>query len=281
MTRPDRFESFARRDLHVHTPYCNHATGPMEAYVRAALDQELEELGFLAHVEIGVERSQHTWLSPGQLDTYWHEGQELRRRYAGRIQISLGIEVGVNPAEMAALAETIASRPWDRVGLAYHYLTPRKRSRQVNVCSRRDVQRNHGVDRDVVALNQRYYQVLGNAIEQLRPTMVCHLDVMRRNLADVSRHPAVEPLIRRALEAMQACGAVLEVNTSGYVHRPHGLEHPYPAPWILAAALEMGLELAFSSDSHDPSEVARHFDRAVQDCRHAARAAAEGDMQIL
>lgn len=262
----ERLAALARRDLHVHTPYCNHAAGPMEDYVLAAMDRGLEEIGFLAHVECEVRRSQHTWLNPQQLDQYWDEGHELRERYQDRIRVSLGVEVGLNPRALDGLDRLIHRHSWDRVGLSFHYVTDAERD-QVNICSRRDVARGEVAERDLLALNRHYYEVLRQGVERFRPFMVCHLDVLRRNLPDCSEHPTVQPRIELLLQTMGATGCALEVNTAGYVHRPHGLSHPYPAPWILARAMELGLPLAFCSDSHAPREVARHFEQTLADCR--------------
>jgi len=64
----------AMRDCHVHTPFYNHATGTMEAYVRAAIQKGLHEIGFLAHIEAGINSSLRTWLKNEDLETYWQAG---------------------------------------------------------------------------------------------------------------------------------------------------------------------------------------------------------------
>ncbi len=43
-----------KTDLHVHTPYCKHTRGSMSDYVIAAIEQGLEEIGFLAHAEARI-----------------------------------------------------------------------------------------------------------------------------------------------------------------------------------------------------------------------------------
>lgn len=72
------------RDLHVHTKYCNHAQGEMEDYVRFALKRGLSEVGFLAHVEAGIDHSRKTWLNDEELDIYWREGNALKKRRQSR-----------------------------------------------------------------------------------------------------------------------------------------------------------------------------------------------------
>ena len=243
----------------------------MEAYVQAALDRNLEELGFLAHVESGVSWREPTWLSPAELDIYWAEGSELARRYADRIRVSLGVEVGVNPAAMGELRQLIGRHRWERVGLSYHYLMRPDEEASFNICSRREASGGAFDEAAVVELNRRYFRELRRAVAELRPAFVCHLDVPRRYLEDVTAHPEVAPLVRELLGAMVECDTAVEINTAGYVHRPGGKAHAYPAPWILTEAFRLGLDVVFCSDSHQPSEVARHFEDAITDCQQALR----------
>ena len=42
-----------RTDGHVHTSLCNHASGTMEEYVKAAIGKGLEAIVFLEHLETG------------------------------------------------------------------------------------------------------------------------------------------------------------------------------------------------------------------------------------
>lgn len=272
---PYDFERLARRDLHVHTPYCGHATGPMEAYVEAAIDAGLEEIGFLEHIEHGIEVDEPTWLGPRQLDDYWDDGRELERRYEGRIRVSVGVEVGVNPSSLDGIEALIGRHPWDRVGLSYHYVFRPGEADEFNICSRRQVAEAAVVEQALVELNERYYRSLAAAVTRLRPRFVCHLDVVRRHMDDMSRHRSIRPLVLDLLAAMAEAGTAVEVNTAGYLHRPGGDEHPYPAPWILREALRRGMPLVLCSDSHAPSQVARYFDRAIVDCCRAQRAVNE------
>jgi histidinol-phosphatase (PHP family) len=241
----------------------------MEQYIRAALDVGLEEIGFLEHIECDVEVDEPTWLSPTDLDLYWEEGTELAERFQDRIEVSIGVEVGLNPEALSGLRDLIGRHPWRRVGLSYHYVLRPDEEEQFNICSRRQVADSGVVEQALVELNERYYRRLASAVAALRPTFVCHLDVVRRHLDDVSHHPSIRPVVLELLDTMAQTGTMLEINTAGYVHRPGGDDHPYPAPWILIEALRRKVPVVFCSDSHAPQQVGRYFDRAVEDCRAA------------
>ncbi len=243
------------RDLHVHTKYCNHAKGEMEDYVRSARKRGLSEVGFLAHVEVGIDIPRKTWLNDDELDIYWEEGQELKKRYKCDLTVSLGLELGFNQSAVPRLREVMARRSWDRIGLAYHFV-PESGS-LLNICSQYSVDRLKLLDQQ--ALTMTYYQGLLEGISIIKPDFVCHLDVVRKRMEDKSESKDIKEIVRRIIERMAAENVALEINTAGY-----GIvDEPYPAPWILTLAIEHNLKFVLGSDSHHPDQVGRFFSKAV------------------
>jgi histidinol-phosphatase (PHP family) len=260
MTAQSEFnlKQLLKRDLHCHTAFCGHATGAMEDYVEAALAAGLEELGFLEHVEAGIRYGRRSWLSPEDLDRYWEEGRALRAKYAGRIVVSVGIELGANPEAVDELQALAARHPWERIGLSCHFIPDEETGLHLNISSSKDPNLARLLARDPLEIHYRYYETLAAMIPVFRPAMVCHLDVVRRNLPDLGVHPQVRRRIRRVLEAMREAGTALEVNTAGYAFTGS----LYPAPRILEEAVILGLPLVLNADAHDPAHVARFYDRA-------------------
>jgi histidinol-phosphatase (PHP family) len=68
----------------------------------------------------------------------------------------------------------------------------------------------------------RYYEIASEMVSNLRPEVVGHLDL------------------------------VLDINTAGY---RKGLGTPYPAPWLLEAARDLGVDVCFGDDAHRVLEV--------------------------
>lgn len=260
-----------RRDLHVHTAYCNHAVGGMEEYVEAALHRGLVEIGFLEHIETGIVYPRRTWLTPELLDAYAAEGAALRERYRGRITVSLGVEVGYNPDAPEAVEALVGRHPWDRVAVSYHFVHEPGLGRHLNICSRNDPVNVAGLRAlGVREVTRHYYETLAEGVARLRPFMVCHLDVIERNLPSVAEDPDIARRIEHALEVMKETGACLEINTGGYTH----LGRLFPSPAILRRALELGIPWVLASDAHAPADVARDFDRALEEIRLLAPAEA-------
>jgi histidinol-phosphatase (PHP family) len=248
-------ENLKKRDLHVHTTYCNHATGEMEEYVLAAIKAGLEEIGFLEHVEAGADMPRRVWMKDEDIPRYWEQGQRLKEKYRDRIKVGVGLEVGVNPDHVEYLLSVIKGCQWDHIGLSCHLV--RFEGGFLNISSRSSLEVLESADHKLLSLD--YYGTLRDHIRIFQPDFVCHLDLPRKFMTDLSRDPEVWGLIRAVLEEMWLAGAALEVNTSGYTWTGA----PYPGVEILRAATALGLGLVLNSDSHHPSEVGRRFDEAL------------------
>ena len=100
----------------------------------------------------------------------------------------------------------------------------------------------------------RYYDTVARMVETLQPDVVGHLDLIRRNASPdaVLDTPAIREAAERALSVIREHDAILDLNTAGY---RKGLGSPYPAPWLVHRANEMGIGFCFGDDSHGPAQV--------------------------
>ena len=99
-------------NYHTHTPRCNHAVGTEEEYVLAALDAGLKVLGFSDHTPwmFPGDYYSHMRMYPDELDGYCHAVNQVKKQYAGQLQIHLGLEVEYYPA----FFEDLLSKARDR-----------------------------------------------------------------------------------------------------------------------------------------------------------------------
>ena len=248
-------EALAQRDLHVHTSYCDHATGEMEDYVRSALDKNLKEIGFLEHLELGAPAERRVGIRTRDIPDYWRTGRELAQKHRDRIKVSLGLEIGINLDFLDELLQIRRSWAWDHIGLSCH-LVP-SNGVLVNIASRSSLEAMKEADHRELTL--AYYRILREHLEVFQPEFVCHLDVPRKFMTNLSHDPQVRAAIDRVLSEMARTGVALEINTSGY----DWVGTPYPEAEIIKASRALGLNLVLNSDSHHPSQIGRHFDRAL------------------
>lgn len=244
-----------RADNHVHTSLCNHASGTMEEYVLAALAQNLSTLTFLEHLEAEIRYFERTWLTDADFASYFREGERLKKKYRDRITIRLGVEVGYNPEAVDRLREGLARYPFELVGISYHFFPHGQR--HLNLVSRRPENiaafTELGPDRVISA----YYAGLREAVSLLDGHMLCHLDAVLRHLPGLCFTQEHQAQIDDLLLLLRQKDMRLEINTSGFALRGE----PYPARAILRRAVALGIPLSLGSDSHQPGQVGRFFDR--------------------
>lgn len=236
-------------DGHVHTRLCRHAVGEMEDYVRVAQERGLKKLFFLEHLERGIEYFERTWLSEADFAEYFRRGQELKEQYRETLQVGLGVEVGYNPLHRDELLEALAARPWERIGISYHFMEVA--GQHYNLVSRRS--------ENLLALGRLglahvlsvYFATLLEAVEILPGQVVCHLDAAMRHHPEVRLAASHYRQIEEILAAMARREMALEINASGMARRGQ----PYPAREIIIEALRRGIPLTAGSDSHRPEDV--------------------------
>jgi len=244
-----------KTDGHVHSRLCHHAVGEMEDYVLAACDKGLDRLVFLEHFETGIRYFETTWLTPADFEVYFATGRDLQQKYRGRIDIGLGVEVGYNPDGLEATLAFLAQYQWDRVGLSYHFMG--HENRHLNMLSRKVENMAKFSRLGVKDIVSAYLEGLRVAVGQLPVTVLCHLDAALRHHPEIVFDNDHQRQMMAILEELKSRGIALEINTSGFDHR----RLPYPPPWLVKQALELGVKLVAGSDAHRPQDVGRYFDR--------------------
>lgn len=242
-------------DGHIHTRLCNHAIGEMEEYVLAAIHHRLREICFLEHMETGVNYFQKSWLSDQDFDLYFREGKRLQRKYAQDIRIHLGVELGYNRTHLNEILRRVQKYQWDRIGISCHFLAYDDSPIYLNLLSRQEDNiiraREIGTDRILTD----YFTNLTEAVDNLPGSVLCHLDAALRHLPEIELTENHYAQIRTLLATVKRNGMSMEINTSGISLR----NKPFPAPEIVAAAIEMEIPLTAGSDAHHPEDVGRHF----------------------
>ncbi len=228
----------------------------MEEYVLSAISKGLKEIIFLEHMEAGVQYFESTWLTETDFDIYFAEGQLLQKKYAHKIKISLGVEVGYSPTHKEELLERLAKRKWDRVGVSYHYIPQVKGTQHLNLLSRKEQNIRAIKTIGCKQTLKDYFETLTEAVQVLPGTVLCHLDAALRFQPGINIDEEYTGQISTLLKEVKRKGMALEINTSGFPIR--GI--PFPAPFIIHEALLLGIPLLPGSDAHKPEDVGRDFD---------------------
>ena len=246
--------------------YCDHAYSPLEAMVEAAIAQGLHTFGITEHAP----RPDPAHLYAEELDLGWTvetlaekfeayagEVDRLRAQYAGRIRVLKGFEIEVPPVCSYAFSQELRARyAFDYIVGSVHWVNghiidyrPEHFDAAVAVAG--------GLE----PLAIQYYAQVVEMVRALRPEVVGHFDLIRRNAPSEGSvdTPAIRAAAVAALEAVAETGGLLDINTGGY---RKGLGRPYPARWIVRAARELGIGCCFGDDSHRVAEVGAGLEEA-------------------
>lgn len=237
-----------RFDYHVHTPLCQHATGHPREYVKRAVELGLGEIGFSDHNPMPVQFD--AWrMAPGQLPEYFRLVEEARAEFP-QIPVRLGLEVDYIEGYEAHIRNQAAQADWDYLIGSVHYILP---GWDVDNPEKRNLWKEYSVEK----VWELYFSCYRKAAESGLFDFLGHPDLVKkfgdRPQGDLSR------FYREALDAIEAKGVAIEINTAG-LRKPVG--ELYPGRQFLEEAFRRGIPVLVNSDAHDPSEVGADFDKA-------------------
>lgn len=240
--------------------FCDHAQDRLEQLVQGAIALGMSAYGLTEHAprfdprHVYDEETAMGWDTDYLIDLfarYAVEAKRLQAAYADQIEILAGFEAEVIPEgryvevmrglrKQHGLDYIVGSVHWvDGVIIDY----TRERFDQA-------VEAQGGLE----GLALRYYDIAAEMVATLRPEVVGHLDLVRRHGGDDSAlaTPMVRERAKAVLALMKEHDAILDINTAGY---RKGLGAPYPAPWLLEAARDIGVACCFGDDAHRVLDV--------------------------
>ncbi len=241
--------------------FCAHAQGTLRETVEAAVTFGYHTIGIAEHAPrpgapyLYTEEIEQQW-DGGTLhrlfDDYARALAALQREFANRIAILRGFEVEAVPATgyIEATAELRIRYAFDYIVGSIHWVDD-----QPTDFTRESFEAAAARYGGVEELAVRYYEVVTEMATALKPEVIGHLDLIRKLAVAPERvdTPRVQEAARRVLEAAEAYGGIIDINTSAL---RRGDPTPYPAPWLLRLAVnDYGLGVCFGDDSHGPGMV--------------------------
>lgn len=240
-------------DYHLHLrsegQHVSHKVETVEQCVEAASNRGVAEIGFTEHAYYFLEmrplltvryQIDHCHVS---IELYVEALLEAKSR---GLPVKLGLELDYYPGRKDELRELLARHPWDFVLGSIHYLD------------------GLGIDVEPSLVGavgakeayRRYFEALGRAAASGLFDALAHPDLVKflGGVVDWDREAFVDEL-----------GSVcLEVSSAG-LRKPHG--RLYPEADLLAAAREAGVGITLASDAHEPDNVGRDLEQAVEHAR--------------
>ena len=243
-------------DYHMHTPLCGHAVGQPEEYAAHALKVGLEEIGFSDHAPLVSYEDPKITMSFKQLPLYYRMIEDVQNKFKGHLRIKMALEADFIPGYENKTKELLNGYPYDYVIGSVHFI---KKWGFDNPEERKRWERS-----DINRVYHDYYGFLRKSAESGMFDIMGHVDLVKK-----FGHRATEDMtdeIVNTAKVFKKCGVAVEINTSG-LRKP--VKEMYPALNALEIYRKAGVPLTFGSDAHDPNDVGRDFDKALE-LAHAA-----------
>jgi len=236
--------------MHMHSKLCGHAVGEIDEYVERAIALGLEAVGFSFHLPVTIPVPYKVNVTREELDFLATEIERLRARHGAAIPVLFGGEADYLPDRVDEVAELAESYPFDFLMGSVHFIGDWPFDHPASVP-------------DYAAWDRRrlYETYFG---------LVC--DAMRTGLFDVFGHVDLikkfghrlegdwSDLLREVCATARRHNLCVEINTAGF-DKPVGEQ--YASEDFIRGCFAAGVPILFGSDAHAPSEVGRHFGRAV------------------
>lgn len=243
-------------DFHVHTYYSNDCSAPIRDMVDAAIKANLEGLCLTDHCDIAYPPTYQD--ENYRYEDYQPEVQKYQEKYKGKIEIRMGIELGMQPSIVDRNREYLQGKTFDFIIGSIHAVGKQALYGEDYL---------EGITEEQGIIN--YFDDLALCIKDTDLyDVVGHIDGVRRYLRtkwvgaeeEAKLFRLMEEPLTQCLKEIIQLGKGIELNTSGL---RYGLGAFHPMNAILKRYKELGGEIiTIGSDSHYPQHVGYSFKEA-------------------
>ena len=233
----------------MHTPLCGHAVGEPEEYVRQAMKVGLEEIGFSDHAPLVSHEDPRYTMNGAQLPLYHQMIEKVQKKF-NPFTIKLGLEADYIPGFEDKTKAILSEYPYDFVIGSIHFID--------KWAFDDPDEKIKWKDKDINQVYRDYYKLLRKSAESGLFDIMGHVDLVKK-----FGHRASDDLtgeVESTAKVFKKSGVAVEINTSG-LRKP--VKEIYPSLWVLKIYRKAGVPITFSSDSHDPNDVGKDYDKAA------------------
>lgn len=250
-------------DMHMHTWFSTDSEACPCDMADEAVRKGLKTICFTDHFD----KDDLEWGEEGifDVDAYFVEMQKLQEEYAGKLNIRIGIELGLRTYLKDYYEELTKKYPFDFVIGSVHNV-PYKKDAEGNVLYTDPAAEKLFTDRTD---KEAYRLMMETTLENVR-TSDCfqtlgHLDyVVRYGKSREKEYSYTDyaDIIDEILKLLIEKEKGLEVNSAGL---KYGLPFAHPHPDVLKRYRELGGEIiTIGADAHKPEHIAYDFARAEE-----------------
>ena len=247
--------------------FCHHARDSLQDVVQAYVDASFSWVGITEHMPPLNDRYRYPDEAESNISAaalqqqfrrYFAECRRLQAQFADRITLFTAFETETYPGSTAFVRELLAeTRPDYIVGSVHHV-------RDIGIDVNRELYAAAtAAAGGIEALYCEYFDSQYVMLDELRPAVVGHFDLIRIFDPDFQRTmqlDAVQRRIRRNLQFIANHDLILDFNLRGF----DKTAEQYPCTPVLEMALAADVPVVPGDDSHGVKSVGRNYDRGVQ-----------------
>lgn len=234
-------------ESHMHTPLCKHATGRPEEYAAVALKRGLKGIIVTCHNPVIDGWASRYRMDLNQFPTYVSMVGEARQKWAGRVDVRLGLESDFYPGAESWLAELHQKAEFNHILGSVHSPLPEYKK----------LYYNGSAD----AYFRTHFEHLAQAAETGLFDTLAHPDLVKIGEPEAWNLAELLDDVRRSLDRIAATGTAMELNTSGL---NKVLAEWHPSPTILAEMRQRDIPVVIGADAHEPARVAANYEDALR-----------------
>lgn len=242
-------------DFHIHTSFSSDSEADVRTVLDSAMEKGLKTVCITDHWDEDYPEKYEGEAFRLDREAYVQELEMLKKEYANKLDVRIGIEIGMQPHLGAFYKERINQYPYDFVIGSVHLVGGEDPYYKEWWDEYTDAQMyQKAFDETSANLNQiEDFDVLG------------HIDyIVRygRRQAEAYSYERFCDVLTEILKKLIASGKGIELNTAGW---KYGLDFCHPHPDVLREYRELGGEIiTIGSDAHKPEQVAYDFKRAAE-----------------
>lgn len=251
-----------KADYHLHSSFSGDSDTPMEEMILKGISLGMSTLCFTEHMDMDFPyaKPEEDGMFELNTDSYLYELIRLKEKYADRIRILFGVELGIQPHLRKELAVYAKSYDFDFIIASSH------------LCNGKDPYYPSFYEgRSDAEAYAEYFSSILDCLDTFHNFDVYgHLDyVVRYGKAKDANYSyeKYQALLDKILMTLLEKEKGIEVNTGAV---GYGLKELNPCTDILKRYRELGGEVVtIGSDAHSPEDIGRAFDRAchiLRDC---------------
>ncbi len=252
-------------NYHTHSNFCD-GIGTPEDYVLAAIDKGFTHLGFSGHAPLPFRAS--FAIQAEQLDNYVSTIRELQQRYAGKINIYLGLEADYITGLLEDLQGLKKQCGLDYIIGSVHLVpSPDKSGIWFTDGGKAEVYDEGLRDffgNDIRAAVKAFYAQTNAMITTQKPDVVGHFDKVKMHNKGryfTEQDSWYNDLVMETLTLMKETGTVCEINARG-IYKQRCSDY-FPGVYLWKKLAEMNIPVMVNTDAHKPEELDFLLDDAL------------------